>query len=231
MNHLAVINCPYCQASTGSQNRKTLYIYSTDTYWCARCKAHGLITEIDPSLFQNITPKLSSSTPVSKLEYNNDGKRFSVCRERNYANGKDTFQIKLADGQLVGHYHRSVNKTSTIDGIKGFGYREPFLNLGNTYRLVEGPYDCVYGNDVCLFGYPNSFQGKQLKWFKLILCPDGDVWQKGFNELRKWLEPFWYHRNIVGVEYCPNGLDPDQCPLDQRKQFSFDYVKGVLNND
>ena len=231
MNHLAVINCPFCKAITGSQSRKTLYIYSTDTYWCARCKSHGLITEIDPLLFQGLTPRMTTSTPVKTIEYNNNGERFSVCKQRNYAGGKDTFQIKLADGQIVGHYTRSAGKVSNIEGTKGFCYREQFLDLLSTYRIVEGPYDCIYPNDVSILGYPTTFQARQLKWFKLILCPDGDVWKKGFTELKKWLEPFWYHRNIVGIEYCHSGLDPDECLLEQRKTFEFDYVKGFLNND
>lgn len=230
MNALATIKCPYCKGAT-NDNRNTLYIYATDTYWCARCKSHGLISEINPLLLQGLTPQVKSTPQVRQFDYNNAGERFSVCKQRFSDGRQDVFQIKLPDGSVVGHYYRYGGKQSKIEGIKGFCYRETFLQFGETYRLVEGPYDCIYPNDICVLGYPNSFQARQLKWFKLILCPDGDVWKKGFSELKKWLEPFWYHKQIVGIEYCHSGLDPDECLLEQRKTFSFDYVKGFLNND
>lgn len=226
MNALATIKCPFCTGNT-NDNRKTLYLYSTDTYWCARCKAYGLVTEIPPELLQGLTPTIKTQAPVKQLEYNNQGERFSVCKNRHNEAGKDVFQIKLPDGQLVGHYYRRLeDKQSKIEGIKGFAYRETFMQFGETYRLVEGPYDCIYPNDVAVFGYPSAFQANQLKWFsklgQLILCPDGDVWKSKAN-LKRWLDPFKYHKNLV-VEYIPKFLDPDECPQNDRNQLEFDKI-------
>lgn len=226
MNALATIKCPYCVGNT-NDNRKTLYLYSTDTYWCARCKAHGLVSEIDPLLLQGLTPTIKTQPLVTKIDYNNQGSRFSVCRQRHCETGNDVFQVKLPDGQIVGHYYRRLeDKQSKIEGIKGFCYRESFLQLGNTYRLVEGVYDCIYPNDIAVLGYPTEFQAKQLKWFsklgQLILCPDGDVW-KSKEQLKRWLEPFRYHKNVV-VEYIPRFLDPDECPQDERTKIEFNKI-------
>lgn len=228
MTNLATIKCPFCKAKTGNPDRKTLAIYSTDTYYCFRCNATGLISDISPSQLSGITPSFKPKPSIQRLQYNNKGDRFSVCKQRYNDNTRDVFQIKLADGSLVGHYTRQPNKISHIEGVKGFCYREQYLDLGTTYRVVEGVYDCIYPNDIALLGYPNQFQANQLKWFNIILCPDGDVWKKGLEELRKWLQPFWNHKKVVTVEMCVDGLDPDECTQDKRKTFKFDYVKSYL---
>lgn len=232
MTALATIKCPFCEGSTNN-NRKTLYIYSTDTYWCARCKAYGLVTELSPELLQGLTPSVKTQPPIKQYEYNNTGNRFSVCRNRFSDKLQDVFQIKLSDGSLVGHYYRKDNKQSTIEGVKAFCYRESFLQLGSTYRLVEGVYDCIYPNDVAVLGYPTEYQAKQLKWVAklggLVLCPDGDVW-KSKESLKKWLTPFWYFRNTV-LEYIAGGKDPDECPLEQRKQVELKTILKWLEKD
>lgn len=222
MKFLSTIKCPFCEGST-QQNRKTLYIYSSDTYWCARCKRSGVISDIDPNQLTGITPTLKQ-TKQSTFQYNNKGDRFSVCKQRYYDGHKDVFQIKQFDGTIVGHYTRLPDKKNNIEGVKAFCYRESYLQLGGTYRLVEGVYDCIYPNDVALLGFPNQYQVKQLKWAKLILCPDGDIWTNKELFLR-WFEPFIWSENIVGIERLPNNLDPDECLLSERIQLSFSEVK------
>lgn len=226
MNHIAALQCPFCNS-----NRKVLYLYPSDTYWCAKCKKHGSTSDLTPELLTNITLSTPTKTQTTKYAYNNAGNRFSVCKDRYTDNSKDVFQIKLPDGTLLGHYSRMPNKVSNIEGVKGFCYREKFLDLSTTYRLVEGPYDCTYPNDVAVLGYPTEFQAKQLKWYSLILCPDGDVWLDA-QKLYTWLKPFWYHKNIT-LEYVADGLDPDQCRIELRKIVNFEdvkfYLKGKLN--
>lgn len=233
MNAIAAINCPYCIGNTTADRRKTCYLYSTDTYWCARCKRTGLISEIDPSLLQGLTPTTKTATDLKHFKYNNTGNRFSVCKQRYSDANQDVFQIKLVDGSLVGHYYRFGGKQSKIEGIKGFCYREQFLKFGEVYRLVEGPYDCIYPNDVCVLGYPNTFQVNSLKWIAklggLILCPDGDVW-KSKDSLKRWLLPFQYHKNIT-IEYVPNYLDPDECPQDERRSVEFKTILQWLEKE
>lgn len=221
MNPLAALQCPFCNS-----NRRVLYIYPTDTYWCAKCKKHGSTSDITPELLQNITLSTPTKTQTTKYTYNNTGNRFSVCRDRYSDSNKDVFQIKLPNGTLLGHYMRLPNKQSHIEGVKGFCYRENFLDLQTTYRLVEGPYDCIYPNDVATMGYPTQFQSNQLKWYKLILCPDGDVWEDN-QKLYNWIKPFWKHKNIT-LEYISEGRDPDECTVDKRKTVDFEHVKLYL---
>jgi uncharacterized protein YbaR (Trm112 family) len=229
MKPLATIKCPYCHGQH-NHDRKTLYLYSTDTFWCARCKAYGVVSDIDPALLTGITPRVSTWSTVEKLRYNNAGDRFSVCKQRYSDASRDVFQIKLVDGSVVGHSIRYPDKRSKIEGIKGFCYREEYLDITQTYRLVEGPYDCIYPNDVAVLGYPTEYQAKQLKWIKqLILCPDGDVWLSKDN-LIKWLAPFDKFKTSV-VEYIPNSLDPDECRQEDRKQVSLRVIKEWLNNE
>lgn len=228
MKFLTTIKCPFCEGNT-QQHRKTLYIYSSDTYWCARCKKSGVISDIDPSLLTGITPTIKQ--PIKQtFEYNNKGDRFSVCKQRYYDNQKDVFQIKTAQGEITGHYTRYPNKQSHIEGTKNFCYRAKFLSIGDTYRLVEGVYDCIYPNDVAVLGFPNQAQVKQLKPYQLILCPDGDVW-KDKETAKRWFEPFKWSKNILHVEYIKDSKDPDECPLNERKQLDFNKVKEWLSEN
>ena len=222
MKFLTTIKCPFCEGNTNN-NRKTLYIYSSDTYWCARCKQSGVISEIDPNQLTGITPKFTQEKK-SVFQYNNKGDRFSVCKQRYFDGYKDVFQIKLFDGTVTGHYSRLPDKVNNIEGTKAFCYRETYLQLGGIYRLVEGVYDCVYPNDIALLGFPNKYQVNQLKWAKLILCPDGDVWTK-LDLFLRWFEPFIWTENIVGIERLPNNLDPDECQQRERIQMDWKEVK------
>lgn len=223
MKPIATVKCPYCIGLTNN-SRNTLYLYATDSYWCARCKTSGVISDLSPETISGITPKLTQPKVTQFKQYNNKGDRFSVCKQRHFDGYKDVFQVKLFDGTVVGHYSRLPGKVNNIEGTKAFCYRETHLQLGGTYRLVEGVYDCVYPNDVALLGFPNKYQVNQLKWAKLILCPDGDVWTKRDLFLR-WFEPFIWSTNIVGVERLPNNLDPDECQQSERIQIKFNEVK------
>lgn len=215
MKALATLKCPFC-VGNNNNTRNTLYLYSTDTYWCARCKASGVSSDLEPTSLSGITPKLTQPKVIQLKSYNNKGERFSVCKERNFDGTTDSFQIKLAGGDLVGHYHRMPNKVSRIEGVKGFCYRENFLNPSSTYRIVEGTYDCIYPNDVAVLGYPNQFQAKQLKHYNLVLCPDGDVWKEK-ETIKRWFEPFIYHKKIEQIEVLPVDKDPDEVKESERK--------------
>ena len=226
MNAIATVNCPFCQGNTRN-DRKTLYLYQSDTYWCARCKKNGVVTDLDPSVISDITPSVKTQE-VKQYKYNNEGKRFSVCKQRYFDGTKDVFQIKTSAGEVTGHYTRYPNKQSHIEGEKNFCYREQYLEIGGNYRLVEGTYDCIYPNDVALLGFPNQAQVKQLKLYHLILCPDGDIWTNK-EQCKRWFEPFKYSRNVLYVEYLQDSKDPDEVTENNRKKLTFKQVKEWLN--
>ena len=228
MKPIAAIKCPFC-IGNNNNSRSTLYLYATDTYWCARCKASGVISDLNPEIISRITPKFSQPKVTQLKQYNNKGGRFSVCKKRNFDGLTDSFQIKLPDGQLIGHYHRKPNKQSKIEGVKGFCFRQDYLDLNTTYRLVEGTYDCIYPNDVAVLGYPNQFQSKQLKWYKLILSPDGDVWKEK-ETVKRWFEPFLYHKNVVAVELLPGDKDPDEVKDSDRQVLSWQELRRWLKD-
>jgi len=216
------IKCPFCKGQN-NQDRETLYLYPSGTYWCARCKAYGSVGELGDVDFKFIPKEF---TQPKSVNYNGKGERYSVCRLRNYDGYKDTFQIKDVGGNLVGHYNRLPDKQSFTEGKRLFAYKDTHLHLGKTYRIVEGVYDCIYPEDVATLGIPTREQAKQLKYFNLILCPDGDVWLND-KLFVSWFIPFLYS-NVVGVEWIKQRLDPDEVTKDQRIQVDWKKVKAKL---
>jgi hypothetical protein len=203
-------------------NRRTLYLYSSGAYHCHRCKAHGKIVDL-----KNIDVKfdLKQNHELSSV-WNNRGKRESLVRNRHFENRVDVFQVKNSKGEITGEYKRSPGKKSETIGKRYFGYRRDYLEIGETYRIVEGPYDVIYPEDVCVFGIPNKTQARDLKHQKLILCPDGDMWKQR-ETIFDWLSPFVYNQ-VVAVERLPIDKDPDEVPRKEREIISWDKIKPYL---
>ena len=214
-----LIKCPFC-VGQNNKNRKTLYLYP-DGFWCARCKKSGHLMELGELEIEWEIERKVTYNPNS-LVYNNEGKRFSVCRNRHYAEGVDSFESKKHNGAVVGKHLRLPDKISKTVGSRYFGYRQDFLHLSEIYRVVEGPYDCIYPNDICVFGIPSDAQSTALKNYKLILCPDGDIWMEK-EKLVSWLRPFLWN-NIVSVERCKG--DPDETPLAEREILDWKSTKS-----
>lgn len=211
--------CPFCEGHT-VQGRKTLYCYATH-YHCFRCNAHGRLSEL-----KDIEINIERTRQVGHSVFNNlSSSRFSVCCPKSYEGGVETFQIKMPDGRAVGKYQRK-GKQSIILGQRGFCFRDEFLKLGGTYRLVEGVYDCIYPEDIACLGIPTKGQARMLLPYNLILTPDGDVWENK-NLLEQWIKPF-SNRKDLKVEYISSGKDPDECPVTLRKITSIERVLQLL---
>jgi len=87
--------------------------------------------------------------------------------------------------------------------------------------LVEGPYDVTTHNDVCTFGFPKAYHLKALHSARLILCPDGDIWQD-VEKFRAYFNPFLEREaalSILAIEYIPDGRDPDEVPVSSRLRY------------
>jgi len=109
----------------------------------------------------------------------------------------------------------------------GFGYEGYSLfDYQNPVRIVEGPYDVIYPKDACTFGIPRSQQIRQLQFQSVIICPDGDVWNR-IDLLRAWLLP-WKNALVVGVERLPINKDPDEVPVNEREVISYGEALGEL---
>jgi len=159
--------------------------------------------------------------------------RFSRVRERYHLfspKSLDIFEIKDPNGNTQGYALREVEtKTmrTILFGRMGFGYEDRRLPpLGDPVRIVEGPYDVMTDHDACTFGIPRSGQITQLRFQPIILCPDGDVWNR-LDLLRAWLLP-WRRSLVVGVERLPQNLDPDEVPISEREVLSYGEALGIL---
>ena len=206
-----VIKCNFCTGKTDN-TRKTLYLYpEKNTYYCFRCSAFGNLNDLEGLEF-SLERKKQSNIYV---EWNDKGNRYSLCTKRDFTNNTDSFQIKEPNGKQVGVHQRKENKQSITTGTRAFGYHAEYLALDSTLRIVEGPYDVIYPNDVCSFGIPNSYQSRLLKPYQLVLCPDGDIW-KSKKKLLQWVKPFLYS-SIKYVERLPDNKDPDEMPETERK--------------
>jgi hypothetical protein len=100
-------------------------------------------------------------------------------------------------------------------------------------RLVEGPYDVVTEQDICLFGLPSRRQAKALRGFRVILCPDGDVWTSS-NLLSRFCKRFRVHSGVVvlGIERLPDDKDPDEVPPKDREVIAYkEMVKTLKEMD
>jgi hypothetical protein len=78
-------------------------------------------------------------------------------------------------GNVLGYHHRYANKKSENIGQRGLGYQGKQLTTNNVLRIVEGVYDVVLPDSVCVFGKITSGSIKLLKHYDLCLCPDSDV--------------------------------------------------------
>lgn len=141
----------------------------------------------------------------------------------------DAFLMRTVNGVQTGK-HLRYYKDSRMEGHRGFGY------VGDNLRtspdrpaiLVEGPYDVVDSDHVSCYGLivPNLL--RKLRGHFVVLCPDGDVWQKPklaarfvhmMDEVRS-LQ--WFGATIVGIHLLSNGKDPDEVPPSQRIQICGD---------
>lgn len=146
----------------------------------------------------------------------------------------DIFESRDIDGLVLGYQLRPPKGDpwgkALMVGRRGFGYSGPNLQGRYLLRLVEGPYDALEPTtDVCTWGFPNRSQLRKLLGYSLVLCPDGDVWEDS-DRLCRYARPFLEVSGlvIVGVEQLAPGLDPDQVPLQDRKEVSWSYVKEMI---
>lgn len=214
--------CPFCSGNRSKSWLKTLRMYpETNSYFCFHCNAYGSLDSLDVNVvlekkktyvkprFIGVTSRVSMVRPSGKNRY-----------------GNDIFGIKAPNGEITGYHERRIPKQSITEGKRLFGYSSDFLDFSETYRVVEGPYDCIYPNDVCVFGLPGKEQSKLLKPYKLILCPDGDIWTSE-EKVLQWFRPFLYNK-IQYVERLPDDKDPDEVPEKERRKLVWKTLKNWI---
>lgn len=222
-----LIKCPFCSEKRTKHWLKTLQIYpDTNSYYCFHCGAFGELNTLN-NVEINFERKSNEDLQNFQRQiWNNHTRRFSRINRRNGERFRDSFEIKSANGKYVGVHERRAPKEAKTKGKRLFGYSSDFLDFNQTYRIVEGPYDCIYPEDVCVYGKPGKEQARELKNYNLILCPDGDIW-KSKESVIEWFKPF-LHNKIEYVERLPNDKDPDEIPKKERRTLEWDELKKWL---
>lgn len=152
----------------------------------------------------------------------------------------DVFEMRHPkDKDLIGTQFRCGKKRIDF-GELGYGWVGPDLKSSpeNPLFLVEGPYDVVKPDYVCVFGLISKGKLTPLSGHTVVLVPDGDVWVKsdllkGFIYLLEWL---MNHRQIYleGIVHIYDGKDPDEAgPKDQifiHRNACKTYLKDYINS-
>jgi hypothetical protein len=124
-------------------------------------------------------------------------------------------------GNVTGYQHRTPDKRIHTEGVRGYGYVGTSLVNTDYIRIVEGPYDVVYHNDVCIFGSLSYGMVQRLKLYTLLLAPDSDVIRQrsklqSFVRMVDKLLVKGY--NIKGVEIFERGYDPGSVYEENRQR-------------
>ena len=226
------IRCPSCGDSDNPNHGHLGIELETGLYNCLKC-GYGGKADLNFLLSQNV-PVNTFQLKVEK-DYNdqyidelypfqyseratNLPVHWAVWKNKNW----DYFPMYRQTGLELG-YHLRTNKpdksshTSTTR-IKGISYSYaplPLLSsLERPITLVEGPYDCVLTDDVCVFGSITRGSINLVKSHFVRIRPDGDVW-KDYNKSRAMIYTLKIflespHITFLGVDYIKHGLDIDE---------------------
>jgi hypothetical protein len=229
--------CPFCGDSPSHPKKMHFSVNRQGMYHCFRCRESGRLNpeslaEIWPlqerllplnvrkdlnALFEPWEDLWSAAVPGPGTPRASLLKRYH-CIERGSL--LDLFQMRLPNGSQTGVHLRGGSgdrKVSLSQGLTTFGYVREGSLVGYNLRLVEGPYDVLYPEDVCTFGLPHRYQLEQLRMYPVLFCPDGDLWEKDvlFQVYLARIKRF-FGGPILGLEYIPGGKDPDEVPVEER---------------
>lgn len=240
--------CPFCGDSESHPDEGHLAInLKKRAYFCVRCRQGGHLTTKVALAISDITGEsLGFGGDSFTTQFSHDavqlpallegpalGRPSLLSRWHLFGDADsprrpgqfiwDAFQMRdIRTGELTG-IHTRFGRTRYNIGELGFGWRgsqPPISNVREPIVLVEGPYDVLEPNDVCTFGLMSVGFIDELVGHSIILCPDGDVWQKEqlrtrtLELIRKLLHSskVW----LVGTYYLKDGLDPDQLKSSER---------------
>jgi hypothetical protein len=224
------VRCPYCGDSQSRLYIGHLSIKIEDgLYYCFRCGVSGklsLVDFIDVLAQYNIEcpetvlyDTLRDETYTSGTNYQDN--RYSLLERRTDNKGNVTVAMRDVHGNITGYQHRTSDKRIQTEGIKGYGYVGNSLVNTDYIRLVEGPYDVVYDNDVCVFGSLSYGMVQRLKLYTLLLAPDADVIRQR-SKLQSFVRMVYRllvkGYNIKGVEIFEKGYDPGRAYEENRQR-------------
>lgn len=244
MGNKLYIRCPECGDSNNHSHAHMALDFTRGTAHCFRCGYHRDLSLSELAEYDGYA--ISDQRP--KFEDQLEGLRPHLAEVKGPVgvSGRFTlvqrkFTLKRADkvpaeifesrdqhGKVIGFHGRisGKSKKSRTWGKRAFGYYGTSLTGRTIIRVVEGPYDVRYEEDVCTFGMPSSSHARALGLTPLILCPDGDVWTDR-EKFLAFFRPFM-DSNVLMIEQLPDGLDPDEVPDNERAQIPWTIFLPVV---
>lgn len=237
------VRCPECGDSDKHYKAHLSINVDNGAFYCFRCGWSGclglsqlLSLIVDVGNFEVATDvPLIKPSEDPELKVGPGSGRFSLL-ERYYlldpSDGKpwDGFVYRDPRGRATGYLLRRGDRSISY-GRRTYLYPDPLGGPSTILRIVEGPYDVLYPEDVAVGGIirPETIY-RDLSPYQFIFCPDGDVWEN--QEL---LKPFLLglyrvilRGAVAGVEYLPDGKDPDEVSKEDRIMFSVDQVLELI---
>jgi len=229
--------CPFCGDTRGH-----LVVNTSGVYYCFRCGTSGYLPlDVHIRMFgwghvssKIIYPRPEDEIPehpmvlLRRLAPGPASSRKSKL-QRYHLGNLDAFLMRDPSGRLTGIHLRGPGISKSV-GRVSFGFRGPRMPM--VIRLVEGPYDVCYDEDVATFGLPTGSQLSALRDRLLILTPDGDVWTNPML-LKRYVKTLFkadVANNIWKVEILPSGKDPDEVPVEEREAIDGSEFRRFVRN-
>jgi hypothetical protein len=196
---------------------------SSGLWYCHRCGNGGKLTaaqfiEYTSGIDIAMPENLLDLSEYDNLPYRKDTRFTMLPSKYNFDENYRQWAMRKPNGDIVGYHHRfDGGKQSENIGHRGLGYIGKELTTTDIIRVVEGVYDVVLPNDVCLFGKITTSSLKMLKHYPLCLCPDSDILYVKSN-LVHFAKTVRQNTNVEYVELLPTQYnDPgDMYAYDQQ---------------
>lgn len=188
-NQRLFIRCPMCKDSSKRPHVGHLGIDLTQgLYHCHRCGEGGRLSVAQfveltsPHSQPAIPPDLPDLSDYAALPDSYDARYTLLISQQDSAAAYRQWPMRKADGEIIGYHHRySRGKYFQNIGYRGLGYPGKNLLSPGILRVVEGPYDVVLPDSVCVFGKITLSSLRLLRHYRLCLCPDNDIIYNSVN--------------------------------------------------
>jgi len=210
-NNRLFIRCIECGDSYKRQHIAHMGIdLATGLWYCHRCGSGGRLTA---NQFLEYTSGITISMPETLIELDHyhtlphilvDERYTLLISQQNIDMGYRQWAMRKPNGEVIGYHHRYAGgKQSENIGYRGLGYVGKELSSTNILRVVEGVYDVVLPDSVCVFGKITRSSIKLLQHYPLCLTPDTDIIYSRHN-LFLFAKTVQHSSNVEYVEILPS---------------------------
>ena len=244
--------CPACGDSDKNEDKAHFSVRMSDgVFGCYRCGYRGRMSTAEqvrhfgflPGFHVDLAEVATTDDEREEryedaldiLEPGASSRRDSLLGRNQFTQGDITWDVfrtfDYPSQDEVGLLARTsgIRKRSLFFGDRGWswadieGGRRLISSRENPLRFVEGPYDAIHPQDICVFGFINFTTVRPFIGHDIIICPDGDIFTKPdlLYAFKRTLWSLIYSQapkpNLLGIEYLPDGKDPDEVPVSERK--------------